>query len=333
MTLAQLSRLRGHRGLGIMFALATFAVALMARLALDDRLPAGFPFLTFFPAVIVTTFLAGLWPGILTALLSGLASWYFFLGPNQSLDLTPGSALALGFFGLVVAVDIAVIHIMNVALERLAEERNRSARLTQQTQVMFSELQHRVSNNLQLASSLIAIQKSKVKDPEARRALEEAAGRLSTLGRLHRRLHAPHDGPMDMEPFLRELCEDILKTSGAERIDCTVRAAESDLPPDTLIPLALILAELVSNALEHGFPNGEAGRIGVDLRADEGELVLTVHDDGAGLPDGFSLTRPSSLGLKIVNSLAAQIGGTFSMTGSRGQGTTARLVLSQTLAS
>ncbi|WP_162600079.1 DUF4118 domain-containing protein [Azospirillum sp. TSH58] len=76
-----------------MFALATFAVALVARLALDDRLPAGFPFLTFFPAVIVTTFLAGMWPGILTALLSGLASWYFFLGTSQSLDLPPAAPL------------------------------------------------------------------------------------------------------------------------------------------------------------------------------------------------------------------------------------------------
>ncbi|MDQ2102741.1 sensor histidine kinase [Azospirillum isscasi] len=310
-----------------MFGLAAFVAALVVRLALDNRLPAGFPFLTFFPAVIVTTFLAGLWPGILTALLSGLASWYFFLGDGQSLTLTPGGALALGFFGLVVAVDIAVIHIMTVALERLAEERNRSARLTHQTQVMFSELQHRVSNNLQLASSLITIQKSKVKDPDAHRALEEAAGRLSTLGRLHRRLHAPHDGPMDMEPFLRELCEDILKTSGAERIGCTVSATRSDLPPDTLIPLALILTELVSNALEHGFPDGQAGRITVDLRAGGGGLVLTVRDDGAGLPDGFALTRPSSLGLQIVTSLAAQIGGTFSMTGSPGRGTEARLML------
>lgn len=329
MTLAKLSRLRGHRGLGFMFGLATFAVALLSRLALDDKLPAGFPFLTFFPAVIVTTFLAGLWPGILTALLSGLASWYFFLGTSQSLELTPGSALALVFFGLVVAVDIAVIHVMTVALERLAEERNRSARLTHQTQVMFSELQHRVSNNLQLASSLITIQKSKVKDPDARRALEEAAGRLSTLGRLHRRLHAPQDGPMDMEPFLRELCQDILKTSGAERIDCTVSAVVYDLPPDTLIPLALIAAELISNALEHGFPDGQAGRIDVELRAGDSDLVLTVRDDGAGLPDGFTLTRPSSLGLQIVTSLAAQIGGTFSMTGSPGRGTTARLVLPQ----
>lgn len=329
MTLAKLSRLRGQKGLGFMFGLATFAVALVARLALDDMLPAGFPFLTFFPAVIVTTFLAGLWPGILTALLSGLASWYFFLGDGWSFATTPGSMLALGFYGLVVAVDIIVIHIMNVSLERLAEERNRSARLTHQTQVMFSELQHRVSNNLQLASSLIAIQKSKVKDPDARRALEEAAGRLSTLGRLHRRLHAPQDGPMDMEPFLCELCHDILQTSGAERVGCTISAVKSDMPPDTLIPMALILAELVSNALEHGFPDGTAGQIGVELSTGEGGLILTVRDDGAGLPDGFTLARPSSLGLQIVTSLATQIGGTFDMTGAPGRGTTARLVLPQ----
>ena len=328
-SLSKLSQLRRNRGIGFLFGVGSVLVALIARMVIDPHLPPGFPFLTFFPAVILTTFLAGLWPGILTALLSGGAAWYFFIGEPNSFAVGPGGTLALGFFTAVVAVDIAVIHIMTVALERLAEERNRSAMLTRQTQVMFSELQHRVSNNLQLVSSLILIQQAQVKDPAARRALDEASGRLATLGRLHRKLHDPNRREISMVQFLTELCHDVLDSSGARHILCRVTAVEVDVPQDKLIPLALIVTELVSNALEHGFAGGRGGTVRVELRHGDrdgdrdGAMVLAVCDDGAGLPDGFRLDEPSSLGLQLVQALATQLDGDFRM--ESGSGTTCTL--------
>lgn len=333
MTLAKLSRLRKHRALGHVFGLAAFLVALAVRMAIGERLPTGFPYLTFFPAVILTTVLAGLWPGIVTAVLSGLAAWYLFIEPLNAFAFTPGVALALGFYVVVVGVDIAVIHIMNVALERLAEERNRSAALTKQAQVMFAELQHRVSNNLQLVSAMMLIQQGNVTDPMARRALEDASGRLATLGRLHRRLHDPDRGDSSLADFLTSLCQDVLDSSGAVQVHCPVTADELDIPADKMIPLALIVTELVSNALEHAFSDGRAGTIAVDLRAGNGGptagetggvAVLTVRDDGTGLPDGFSLERPASLGLQLVQALAGQLDGRFSI--ASGSGTTATLI-------
>ncbi len=329
-SLSTLSQLRRSLRLGLLFSLGFVLVALVVRIAIDAHLPPGFPFLTFFPAVILTTVLAGLWPGILAALLSGAAAWYFFIGEPYSFAVGPGGVLALGFFTAVVAVDIAVIHIMNVALERLAEERNRSAMLTRQTQVMFSELQHRVSNNLQLVSSLILIQQAQVKDPAACRALEEASGRLATLGRLHRKLHDPNRREISMTQFLTELCHDVLDSSGAHHILCRVTAVEVDIPQDKLIPLALIVTELVSNALEHGFANGSGGTIQVELRHgnrdgdQDGTMVLAVCDDGAGLPDGFRLDEPASLGLQLVLALTTQLDGDFHM--KSGSGTTCTLV-------
>lgn len=318
--LAYLTRFRGTTGFGYGVGVATLLVALAVRMQLDPFLPAGFPFLTFFPAVILTTLIGGLGPGIATAAASGLASWYFFIPPAYSFELTPGGSVALGFYAFVVGVDIAVIHVMNRALERLAEERNRSAALTRQTQTMFSELQHRVSNNLQLVSSLLLIQKAEVADPVARRALEEAGGRLATLGRLHRRLHDPSRDGLDMAGFLRELCDDVFETAGTRGIACRVSATGVDIPQDQLIPLALIVTELVSNALEHGFAGGGPGTVWVDLREDAAgrDLHLTVRDDGAGLPPGFSLDAPASLGLHIVQSLAAQIDGRLSVAGTSG---------------
>ena len=329
-SLIKLSLLRKKRGLGFAFGLLSVLVALVARFAIDKHLPPGFPFLTFFPAVILTTVLAGLWPGILTAMLSGGAAWYFFIGEPYSFAVGPGGILALGFYTAVVAVDIAVIHIMTVALERLAAERNRSAMLTRQTQVMFSELQHRVSNNLQLVSALILIQQAQVKDPAARRALEEASGRLATLGRLHRKLHDPNRREIAMAQFLTELCHDVLDSFGARHILCRVSAVETDIPQDKLIPLALIVTELVSNALEHGFAGGRGGTIRVELRHGnrdcdrDGAMVLAVCDDGVGLSDGFRLDEPTSLGLQLVQALATQLDGDFHM--KSGSGTTCTLV-------
>src|SRR5690349_5159169 len=112
------------------FGVTTFLLSLVPRLALEGSLPPGYPFLTFFPAVILTTLIAGLWPAIMTAVMSGLAAWYFFIEPVYSFELNPGVILALGFFAFVVGIDIAVIHIMKRALEKLASERNRSADLS-----------------------------------------------------------------------------------------------------------------------------------------------------------------------------------------------------------
>lgn len=330
--LPRLFRFRHDKTFGIAFGLTAFLMALAARLALDPHLPPGYPYLTFFPAVILTTFVAGLWPGILAATLGGGAAWYFFIAPTSSYALTPATVLTLGFYTGVVGVDIAVIHVMNVALERLAAERNRSAALTRQARTMFSELQHRVSNNLQIVSALITLQQADVKDPAARRALEEAAARVATLGRLHRKLHNPTGRQTDMAQFLNDLCHDVIDSSGAKRIACTVEAAEFDIPQDKLIPLALIVAELVSNSIEHGFADGRAGTVWVSLRAgaDNGHVALTVADDGHGLPQGFDPDRRDSLGLQVVQALAAQMDGRFSMgngnsAGGNGTGTTSTL--------
>jgi len=89
--------LRRNPWLGHGFALLAFAAALVARFALDRSLPAGFPYLTFFPAVIITSFVAGTRAGLLCALLSGLAAWFWFIPPFGSFTVDRLSAVALGF--------------------------------------------------------------------------------------------------------------------------------------------------------------------------------------------------------------------------------------------
>ena len=114
-------------------------------------------------------------------------------------------------------------------------------------------------------------------------------------------------------PFVEDLCRDVLNAAGARNIVCLVSAAEAAIPPDKLIPVALIVTELISNALEHGFAGGRNGTIRIDLTPEGTEHVLTIADDGNGLPPDFSLEARAGTGLRIVQALAQQIEGRFAM--------------------
>ncbi|MFS2014940.1 sensor histidine kinase [Azospirillum sp. CT11-132] len=305
-------------------ALLTFATALLLRQLVDNTLPSGFPYLTFFPAVILTTFMAGLGPGVVTAVLSGLAAWYFFIPPFDSFGLDGSVGLALAFYAVVVAVDIALIHGMQMTLARLQEERGRTASLLEAQTTMFHELQHRVANNMQFVSALLDLQRRTVgHTPEgALAALEEAGRRLHTMAQVHRRLHDPRSGD-DFGSHVEGLCRDMLKAAGVPGIDCRVTVQAAPKSPERLLALAMLIVEALTNSLKHAFAE-DGGTVTIDLRAVPGQpdqLHLLVMDDGIGLPDGFDVQHLPSLGWKIIQSLAAQLSGELSYGATGGSGT------------
>lgn len=297
--------------LGYGLAVVSFAAAVLLRLYLRDTLPPGFPFLTFFPAVIVTAFLAGLKPGLVCALLSGLASWYFFIPPLGSFGLDGASALALGFYIFIVTVDITLIHLMHRAADELRGEKRVTEALYDQQRTMFQELQHRVANNMTFVSALLHLQKKKVAaDPAtASSALDEAQSRIETMSRIHRRLYDPASVELPVAQYFQEICSDLLQATGAKNIVCMVDMPSIRLDIARLTTLSLLVTELVTNSLKHAFADN-GGTITLKLeRLDPGHLALTVSDNGRGLPDGESLATSRGLGTRIVQSLATQLGG------------------------
>ena len=323
----RLPLLTGRPLLAALGALAIPGAGLAMRLLANPVMPSGYPYVTFFPMVVIASFLLGWRNGAIAAVASGLAAWYFFIAPERSFHFDGGVAMALVFYVFVVATEVLLIHWLQVFVATAARERETSRMLAENRELLFRELQHRVSNNLQVVAALLSLQKRDITDEKARAALDEAATRLALIGKIGRQLHDPNGAQLGMKPFLDSLCSDLLEASG--RTNIVFHSDVTDgitLDPEAAIPMALIVAESVSNAIEHGFADDRSGRIDIRFgRSSPDRVMLEVKDSGRGLPPGFSLENSKSLGLRIAQTLSRQLGGEFMLLDDGG--TTARLML------
>ncbi len=172
------------------------------------------------------------------------------------------------------------------------------------------ELSHRMKNTLQLVSSLLTLQTLGAREPEVRRALQSAGGRIGIVTQAHQRTHAAlRAETMDVAEHLRELCTELEATlPGARRI--RVEAEPTCFPVEGVIPLSLIVNELVGNAAKHAYAPDEPGAIEVSLGRDaDGQRRLVVADRGRGLPEGMDVARATTLGLKVVRAFSGQLKG------------------------
>ncbi len=296
--------IRKRPALQYAIAIGTFALAVVLRFAAEPYLPPGFPFLTFFPAVILTGFLAGTRPGVVCAALSTLAAWYWFIVPYDSFHLDYQTAVAILFFVTVIAVDLMILHMMNKALVQLVAEKHYTEQLVDQQKTLFQELQHRVANNLGFVSGLLAIQASRLSEnSEEVSALLDARVRLETMSRVHRRLYDPLNVNMCLKTYFEELCNDIALAAGRENVTFRVEAAQVKLEIERVMNLSLIVVEVVTNCLKHAFPDGRAGVINIVLTkvANADGYLLVIRDNGVGFPEGFDPATSKRLGFRILS--------------------------------
>lgn len=203
-----------------------------------------------------------------------------------------------------VAADTAFLQslssVLAAALVRHEAEQAKDALLREKDLLML-EVHHRVKNSLQLVRALLQLQARSASD-EARIQLEAAAGRVSTIGAVHRHLYEGGSATQtDAAAYLRALVADIHSVVAAPkgRRDIVVQAEPLRLPADQTTPLGLITAELVANALKHG-----AGRILVSLRSVAEGLQIRVEDEGPGFPVDFVPQLSKSLSMRLVTALA-----------------------------
>jgi two-component sensor histidine kinase len=302
---------RSNPAYGYGLALCAWLTAFCVRMALADWFPPGFPYLTFFPAVVIAAYFAGLRPAVLTAVLSGLSAWWFWIGA-PGFDWSLATGMALAFYVFVVAVDIFFIIGMNSATDNLRHEVARNAALAESRDLLLKEVQHRVSNNIQVVSSLLRLEAGMTKDPAARRALSEASARTAMIANVQRSLLDADGAAAPFDDLARRLVCDALNAAGRTDVTVVVEEARHTLTAEEATPIVLILLECVNNALEHAFPD-RPGRIDIRLYEEGSERRLEVRDDGDGPPQDFDPAKGRSLGLRIVVGLTEQLQGRVSI--------------------
>jgi two-component sensor histidine kinase len=183
--------------------------------------------------------------------------------------------------------------------------------------VLLKEIHHRVKNNLQVISSLLALQAGASPDPKTRSLLAESRDRVRSMALIHEKLYQTADERgISFAGYVRDLATHLRRSyaGNSETVVMGIDMEEVSLNIDLSVPCGLIINELLSNSLKYAFPDGRRGTIGVTLRHTEpATVVLTISDDGVGIPKELDFRNPSTLGLRIVNILVEQIKGTLEL--------------------
>ena len=198
--------------------------------------------------------------------------------------------------------------------EQKAAERALSQALAAKD-VLLREVHHRVKNNLQTISSLLNMQAELLPDLAARQALRDAQRRVHSMALIHEQMYGDKDmDEVDFGEYAKRLTRDLFESFGAVGGRARLRFALDpvSLAMDQMIPCGLILNELVTNSLKYAFPGERDGEILVSVRCgDGGTVTLAVVDNGVGLPPDIGGKRSESLGMRIVDILTRQLGGSL----------------------
>ncbi len=200
-----------------------------------------------------------------------------------------------------------------ILLRDVTELRHRERELLTKD-ATIREIHHRVKNNLQTVAALLRLQARRLREPEARDALHEAVRRVGSIAIVHETLSLVPDEVVDFDEIVGRVAMMAGEVSAAEsRVTPTLVGEFGLLPASVASPLALVLTELLQNALQHGLSQPDhaaAGYLEVAAKREIGRLTVTVTDNGVGLPGGFDLDSTQSLGLQIVRTLVlTELGG------------------------
>lgn len=274
------------------------------------------------PAVVMAAFIGGAWPAALVACLA-VPSAYLIAAASLDPASTAEAAiwLATAVFAAVAASTTAAMGLMHRSIEQLRAEHHAAEAALALRQTLFQELRHRIANTVQFTASLLRLQRRQIgNSPEsARAAIDSTIDRLEIMSRIHRNLYDPAGADRGFEDVMRTVCQDLMAATGTLGVKCTVQSLPLVLSAEKMVCLMLIVTETMINSLKHAFPRGAGGSIAVRVaRLDDGQVELVVQDNGTGLPAGFDPVGAGGLGLRLIRSLAQQLGGELSMTGEGG---------------
>jgi two-component sensor histidine kinase len=198
-------------------------------------------------------------------------------------------------------------------------------------EVLLKEVHHRVKNNLAVICSLFYLESTYAKDEHTAQVFRESENRVHAMALVHETLYGSQNlARIDLGEYANRLAADVLSSYGNRSGSGRSVRLTSDLQPVTVsievaVPCGLILNELISNAIKHGYPEGRSGEITMAIAATvEGHCTIDVSDDGVGVPAGLDVNNNKSLGLRLVRALTKQLHGSFELK-KNDNGTSARL--------
>jgi ABC-type amino acid transport substrate-binding protein/two-component sensor histidine kinase len=182
-------------------------------------------------------------------------------------------------------------------------------------ETLLKEVHHRVKNNLNVIVSLLRLQEDQIDSVEsARGAFEQSRNRIYSMALVHESLYRSENlAEIELDQYIRKLVDQLRESfSGHRDIRYTCNLAPIKMDITRAVPCGIIINELVSNAQKHAFPGARSGEITVSLVAKgPSAVVLTIRDDGIGMPEQFSGSEAKTLGLQLIDVLSAQIRATL----------------------
>ncbi|MEL6929600.1 MAG: AAA family ATPase [Cyanobacteria bacterium J06600_6] len=214
------------------------------------------------------------------------------------------------------------ISIANARLYKDLEDHASVQKSLRQKEILLKEIHHRVKNNLFVVSSLLDFQSNYVEDPEVNKLLENCQNRITAMAMVHQHLYGNSElDRINFAQYIKSLLDNLAYSQGSEErnINLILDLEQIELNIESANPCGLIVNELISNALEHGFRDRHSGNIWLKLQyIDHSHIMLTIEDDGVGFKEGLDLHNSDSLGLELVCTLVEQLDGEIKLDQTQG---------------
>jgi PAS domain S-box-containing protein len=209
--------------------------------------------------------------------------------------------------------------ITDIAERKLTEQLIKQS--LKEKESLLSEIHHRVKNNLAVVSSLLALQANTIKDAAMKLLFEESQQRIQSMALVHEMLYKKTDFSfINFRGYITSIIEEItsLYRINTNAITMDLQLDDIELDLDSAVPCGLIINELLTNALKYAFPDSRSGILSISFTKDDCTYILTIKDNGIGMPKGFDYKAATTLGLQLVNGLAGQLGGTLHIISEQG---------------